>query len=623
MAVSSFEKGGKLNEIKENIVVFDVESTEIIDENPDSRFMIAKINAFSSGRNLNKMTCSEEVLQSTADSIYNVPIIYNIVRSKNDFGTHTRPEDSLICGFVIPDSAKFIRLEDGRLSLSVLTRISKRYSPKVVEILRKRDGNSNVSVEMNLTELEVLPDGYTDMLSFTYLGVCLLGLVVQEAVVGSELEVLSFAQANEEFKHDYDAEFSNKYSTLDFTIPKNVKLAAKKSLESGETATSVSLAMARFLINNEKITSDKIHAMAKFHNRKVEMSDLNRGFFGGKAGALWSKEMTEKINEIDNKRMSYFDEEIVGFPYKSIEEAPASIQKLDGVALTVSQANEIAKQADAIGGEYAWPTAIKSWKSRHKIVDKRWVKKDNNEKKEDLSVNEDEKDLKQENMAEEKLPEAENKAEEMAAEPEKESPEQEKKEGEEEKESPAEEKSEESKEKEEEKNMSLDAYLDVSAILAFLQEETEDYQKLVEGFAAPEGEKPFAHMCKFMYGKMCKMAADKKAAEDDRDTYMAERDELKKFKADVEAKEFSFSVEKTIAEISTSMPKKEVEAVREDSKNYNLETFDAWYNKTRSIAFSFVKEETKKDGITRMQLPWQQGERRKSVWDELEKNKIK
>jgi len=58
-------------------------------------------------------------------------------------------------------------------------------------------------------------------------------------------------------------------------------------------------------------------------------------------------------------------------PYSKLSEA--NVKKLDGVALSLAQANKIAKMADAIGGEYAWPTAIKNFKRNHRIDDSKWV----------------------------------------------------------------------------------------------------------------------------------------------------------------------------------------------------------------------------------------------------------
>lgn len=58
-------------------------------------------------------------------------------------------------------------------------------------------------------------------------------------------------------------------------------------------------------------------------------------------------------------------------PYSKLSEA--NVKKLDGVALSLAQTNRIAKMADAIGGEYAWPTAVKNFKRNHRIDDGKWV----------------------------------------------------------------------------------------------------------------------------------------------------------------------------------------------------------------------------------------------------------
>lgn len=58
-------------------------------------------------------------------------------------------------------------------------------------------------------------------------------------------------------------------------------------------------------------------------------------------------------------------------PYSRISEA--NVKKLDDVTLSLAQANTIAKMADAIGGEYAWPTAIKNFKRNHHVDDGEWV----------------------------------------------------------------------------------------------------------------------------------------------------------------------------------------------------------------------------------------------------------
>ncbi len=378
-----------MTKLENQYLSFDITSSEVIEENPDSRFITVRMHVFSSGLNLHGFSCSEETLRKTAPSLYNTPIIYNVDTRRNDFGTHVEPEDSLICGFCIPNSETFERLEDGRLGLFILARISKMYCPDVVDILKNRDGNVRVSVEMMLHEAEERESGEKEMLSFTYYSTCLLGKIYREASPLAHLEVISFSESNKKIKEEYLEEFSDKYSDIDFTIPEAIKHSAQKSLDyykqNGGNANSAHLAMARYLIKNEKITHEKVRLMSTFFNRKVQYDSITKGFYGGKDGAEWSSGVMSKIDEIDNKIMSYFGE-FITFPYSKISDAPENMKKLDGVALTLEQINQIAEVADSIGSDKkknGWAIAKSQFKKSHFIKDDKWVKK---EAKEEMSV---------------------------------------------------------------------------------------------------------------------------------------------------------------------------------------------------------------------------------------------
>jgi glutamyl/glutaminyl-tRNA synthetase len=103
-----------------------------------------------------------------------------------------------------------------------------------------------------------------------------------------------------------------------------------------------------------------------------------------------------------------------------------------------------------------------------------------------------------------------------------------------------------------------------------------------------------------MCGKMAKMEEENKA-------YMAENEELKKFKADEEGKQFAFAVDSTLKEIEdkVEIPASDREFLLEESKKFNLETIDGWKNLARAKAFDFAKKDKKEDGgVKRYALPW-------------------
>jgi hypothetical protein len=64
--------------------------------------------------------------------------------------------------------------------------------------------------------------------------------------------------------------------------------------------------------------------------------------------------------------------------YSSLEDAPANLKKMDGVALTLEQVNGIVKQAEGIPEdevESAWAVAKGNFKNTHVVKDGQWVKR--------------------------------------------------------------------------------------------------------------------------------------------------------------------------------------------------------------------------------------------------------
>jgi hypothetical protein len=589
---------------------FEIEQTDIIDENPDSQFATAKVRVFSSGESRNDTYCSEEVLQATAHTIDNKPIVYNVDNIFGDFGSHIDPEKTLIAGFTVPGSQEFERLPDNRLSLSVLVKLWKRYAPKAMDIFRRDGGRKKVSVEVDLLDGEENTDGIKDMKNFVYSAICVLGDFVTEASPGAQLEMMSFAEENKKYNEAVALEFGH-YEDIDFIIPENVKKNVNKGLELykqyNKGATSVSLASARFISKNEKSTPEKVRHIAKIHKsnkfqNKIKSppneSYISYMLYGGQDGMNWANEINNKLDEQDSKQLSYFSEELT-FPYKNIEDANPALKGIDP-PISASQANEIAKQADAIGQSdkvNGWAVAISSFKKTHVVQDGKWVKKEKNMEEEKMEQKEE--------MAVE--PPKEEMAAPPAEEPKKESPEEEKKEqekeGENKKESPEEEKKEEEKEKEE---MSLDQNLDVAATLAMLANETDAYSNLVKEEYAKE-EKDFAKMFDAMCSKMCKMAEENK--------------NLLAYKKGIEEKQFEFAVQSTMKDIEerSTMPQDKKDYLFEESKKFSLENVDAWRNLAKAEAFSFaIKGEEEETEELHFANPWgiKDSNKKSSLWDD-------
>jgi hypothetical protein len=300
---------------------FDVETAEIIDQDPLSQFATARIMAFSTGRSKHDTVCDEEALRKTAYTIYEKPIVFEYNNAFRDFGTHTKTP--IISGFVVKDSARFVNQPDGRISLEVTAKIWKRYAQKFMDVFSDSETKKrSVSVEIEIISSEEDSNGFLKLIDWVYSAVCVLGELVTPASPGAEIEMLSFSEKeNKEYQEAKDAEFSSKYDDIDFTIPSDVKKNAKQGLalikEYGRGGTSVGLSTARYLTKNDVASPEKVRHMAKYFPRhandnlddKTSNGWIAWQLWGGNAGRKWSESLAKRMNEADEKQMSYFSQE--------------------------------------------------------------------------------------------------------------------------------------------------------------------------------------------------------------------------------------------------------------------------------------------------------------------------
>ena len=516
-------------------ISFAIDNVDVIDESENSQFATLKIDAFASGNNRHDLYVAPETLKRTAKSILQKPLVWLFDKTTQDATTHSELE--IPCGFVPADSPlEFRELEDGRTMLTVVGKLWKRYSGKLLDIFLRDGKTKNVSVEIEVYE-SVITGGFSkEIRDFAYYCITILGMGVVPAIPGAKADMVAFAAKE---KEDYELALQSitfsKYSELDFKIPESIKKNSLKGLELHKThnlgGTGVSLTLARHLSKNDDVSPDKVRLIHKYLKSHVDRERDDKTpdgeyvswmLHGGSDAYQWSKKLVEDLDEIDKRRLSFFTE---------------------------NNSKE----------EMAMPDV---------------------EEKKKL---EEEQDKKEEKMAEEEMPveKPEEKKEEMAAE----KPEEKKEE--------EEEKTEEKEEKPEEK-MSLDNNLDVKAMLAMIEGETEDYQKLCDMGEGVD----FGMLSHALYKKMCKMSEEGKA-------YMSELEGLRKFKADVDAEKFMYAVESTLKDVSDVLPHAELEKAREQSKDFSIDTIDAWKNGVKALAFSFTKNEKKpEDNIVRMGLPF-------------------
>ncbi len=292
-----------------NKLKFAVEDIHLLEDSSidTSQFSLLRVDAFATGKSLHDTYVTEETLRKTAKTILQKPFVFVIDERFSDLGTHNSKE--VAAGFVPHNSRlDFKQLEDGRVMLCVDVLIWRRYSNNLIEYFQRDGGRKGVSVEIEIFESrENSSNGLLEIVDFCYNAITGLGDMIQSAIPNAEA-VMVFSKEFAEAKNGY--ELSSKYDEVDFTIPPQIKKNANKALEA-KKGSSVALAMARYLIANEKITPERIYQINKFFKNKnlKEMDAIALGLYGGKQGYTWAKDLGDKINSIDSKRLSYYADE--------------------------------------------------------------------------------------------------------------------------------------------------------------------------------------------------------------------------------------------------------------------------------------------------------------------------
>ena len=148
--------------------------------------------------------------------------------------------------------------------------------------------------------------------------------------------------------------------------------------------------------------------------------------------------------------------------------------------------------------------------------------------------------------------------------------------------------------------------------------------KVAAQFSKEDGTFDFGMIAQAMYAKMCKMAEEvtmcngkmAKMAEENT-AYMSENENLKKFKADIEKKQFEYEVNYALKEVENDIPKEELGALREQADNFTVANIDGWKNAVKAKAFSFAKGKPKENEQLIIGLPFTSGPNDKksnSLW---------
>jgi len=517
---------------------FSVSDINLSEDSVDtSQFSLLVVDAFATGVSAHETFVTEETLRKTATTILQKPFVFAIDKNFDDLSTHTKDE---VAGGFVPHNTPitFKTLEDGRTMMTVNVLVWKRYSGKLLEYFKRDENKKSVSVEIEVYDSVVDPiTGLLELKDFCYNAITALGDFVRSAIPNAQA-VLQFSEEFALAKNSYI--HSKKYESLDFSIPNAVISSAKQGLEftqtSGKSATSTALSMAKYLSKNKTATPEKIKAIAKYFERNTSKTLTKESrewamwqMYGGNSGRKWSSTLVLQMKELDEKQTSYFSETDVETVLPDNYVGMEEIRMTD-VTTNFSEENLENKPK----GEFA-----------------------EDKPKDEKPVDEFAEDKPKE--------EAEAGAEDKPK---------------------------------EEKKFSLDEYVDVQAMQAFLAEETEDNDEMAQKIRmgadelAKGKEANMGVLMSAMFAKMCKMSEMSKKFAEDIKVHMAEKEELKKFKADKEAEEKQFTVDKVLFALSEKVviPEESLAEMRSDAEKYSFAQLGEWETFCKAKSFDFAQK---------------------------------
>jgi len=626
---------------------FTVNDIKLVDNLDSSKFALLNIECFASGDNAHDITVTEEVLKKAEKTIFYIPVVWFYDVIFDDAGGHDKKE--VPCGFV-PKASKisYEILDDGRTMFIVEALVWKKYSGKLMSIFKREDGKKNVSVEISINDYSEKEDDGIEILDYSYDAITVLGEVYTPAILGANAKVMQFAKfakdEKEEFGKAFKKEFlfsSKDYSGIDFSIPEEVKEKVYFGIslmeENEIDIEPVIIKYSSYLLDEKNISPKRAKYIYAHLDRYMkiigESEEINSDYvsfmlLGGNGGMEFLFNIIEEMKYVDNKTMNYFNfygkeesekmkekkelitEEILEEDFSEDEAVEEEVQEQE-----VFEEDEAEEDDDAHMADEEEEEEVEEDFEEEDI----YFEEESEDDKTDFALNVRQKrEVLRSVLSEVKDGDysrywletfddeyiyfydyADNKtyrckyiiSEKNVA--------------------TIDFKSQVSvvgggyevigEEKEEDFNsvFSLDAYLDVPAMLEFLEKEVDDYSTISQDalISAQAGD-----IMKLMYDKMALGEA------------LIET--LSEFKASVEQDKLNFEVEQTLLEVKEYLTKEEIEEAREEAKDFTTETINSWKNAIIAKAFAQKKVGSKITKIKKHALPFQ------NVSDEINKNRL-
>ena len=531
-----------------NKYYFSIDDIQEVATEDSIEFAIAKIAVLSTKQNSHKVNITEEILRRDGKSVLGKWVIadYDGV----DTTTHTK--NTHIIGIVPTDAnVEFVSNNDGTVTMFVDAILSKLYATEIYNLFKQHNFR-NVSVEMSTFNDTELDDGTIDIDGLNIYSICVLGLAVGGSCPDANMSIIKFSEKNAEEYYQNTKNFSLKQ----LAEQRNEKLKV----------TSHPVDKSKEAVDMGSWDGDKAKDdLLKEKNFKTIAKSvcllLEDGWEDRVKGALKYPVMNLKNGKWVYNAQGLSSARAYGEQHDpAVADKAISIQK----RLGLYKDNDSNKEENMEKKELNFSDSEKDKEKDKDIIMEKEDSADDKEKEmacggKEMAENSEDEKLKEEKKEEDDIKDEEKK---MAEESEDEKLKEEKK--------------EEKDIAKEEKKFSLDAYLDESAMLAMLENETEEYRELVnkvtKEFSANEIVSKFIEMAK-------------------------ENAELKaeKEKVDTEKRDKKFA--SIMASVKDDLDEKTYLELSEEGKSLTINQLGAFENKVKAFAY----EATKKNKIEKIE----------------------
>ena len=132
---------------------FEVDNFKVVEENSNSQFATLEFDVCRSGDNSHEMPISRSAIQSAAMSIKGKPILAAFDVLDTDFLGHEENEQAV--GFFVEEEPQVGEKEhEGKMEkyVTAKAKIWKKYFPNAMDIFKRKEGRSDVSMEIEMID---------------------------------------------------------------------------------------------------------------------------------------------------------------------------------------------------------------------------------------------------------------------------------------------------------------------------------------------------------------------------------------------------------------------------------------------------------------------------------------